>query len=124
MFFFPPFFLAKVLTWNVWFKELRQGHRMAGLGDEIARVDPDVIAMQEVTPSAIVALRIQPWIKRCVSVLHCNLYSRGKVAAASDWLRRGWPEGTPSSYQDAQGSRGPMKAGVLCCPQRRVLFVA
>lgn len=54
-----------VLTWNIWFKELRQGRRMVGMGDVIARVDPDVIGLQEVTPSAIIALRIQPWIKRC-----------------------------------------------------------
>ena len=40
------------------------------------------------------------------------LYSScGKVAAgpASDWLRRGNHVGTPSSYWDVQGNRGPMK---------------
>ena len=49
----------RLLTWNVWFNE-HEGHaprRMGALGAAVAAEDPDVVALQEVTPSILGLLR-------------------------------------------------------------------
>ena len=49
----------RVLTWNVWFNE-HEGHapqRMAALGTVVEAEAPDVVALQEVTPSILRLLR-------------------------------------------------------------------
>ena len=47
----------RVVTWNVWFSERRQGERRALLLRELAREDPDVVGLQEVTDDVAARLR-------------------------------------------------------------------
>ena len=47
----------RFLTYNVWFDDVHQRSRMAGLASLIASLQPDVIALQEVTPSLLSLLQ-------------------------------------------------------------------
>ena len=51
----------KVLSYNVWFDQLFLQERMAAVGQIISDIDPDVIALQEVTAQILHHLLAQPW---------------------------------------------------------------
>ena len=46
----------RLLTWNIWFGPRKDRARMAAVLAEIARLDPDVVALQEVTPALLTFL--------------------------------------------------------------------
>ncbi len=39
----------RLLTWNIWFSPFRDRDRMRAIAEEVARLDPDIVAFQEMT---------------------------------------------------------------------------
>jgi tyrosyl-DNA phosphodiesterase 2 len=57
-----------LVTYNVWFGEHRLERRLAALMDEIRRCDPDLIALQEVTPAHLELLLADARVRRLYRV--------------------------------------------------------
>ncbi|MDB4989869.1 MAG: endonuclease [Myxococcaceae bacterium] len=53
----------RVATFNVWFDSFEQAVRRRAVLDILERESPDVIALEEVTPSFLDALLAEPWIR-------------------------------------------------------------
>lgn len=54
----------QLVTWNTWFEAHMFEERTEALLDELGRRRPDVIALQEVTPALLKAVRETPWVQR------------------------------------------------------------
>jgi len=52
-----------LLTWNVWFEDVEKVKRTEFILSECARLQPDIIAFQEVTLPFIQILRGQSWVE-------------------------------------------------------------
>ncbi|KAF0716039.1 Aste57867_3060 [Aphanomyces stellatus] len=57
----------KVITWNVWFDAMSNGRRFEALVGEVLKHDPDVLCLQEVTPTFSTAL--------CSSAILTDMYA-------------------------------------------------
>jgi len=53
----------RVATWNVWFGPYQFLRRGEALLAELARLSPDVIALQEVTPELLALIEREPWVR-------------------------------------------------------------
>jgi endonuclease/exonuclease/phosphatase family metal-dependent hydrolase len=53
----------RVLTWNIWFGGHMFDERRDALFAELARRQPDVVALQEVTPELLEPLLAEPWLR-------------------------------------------------------------
>ncbi len=58
-----PWQEIRLLTYNVWENPFRTSERLPGLFKEVLESKADLIALQEVTPWFLEALRAQPWIQ-------------------------------------------------------------
>lgn len=56
-----------ILSYNVWFDNRKQKERMAEIGRIIAASNPDLIALQEMTPTLCKLLFSQEWVSIILS---------------------------------------------------------
>ena len=52
------------LSWNIYFPSVKMRERMEALGQIVQTLEPDIIALQEVTLENLALLRNQPWFSR------------------------------------------------------------
>ena len=53
-----------LLAWNIYFPSVKMRERMEALGQIVQELEPDILALQEVTPENLALLRNQPWFSR------------------------------------------------------------
>ena len=53
-----------LLAWNIYFPSVKMRERMEALGQIVQKLEPDILALQEVTPENLALLRNQPWFSR------------------------------------------------------------
>lgn len=70
----PPVEL-RLVTWNTWFGGHMFEDRTLALLAELERRRPDVIALQEVTPILLEALRDMPWVQRDYQLSEPDVYA-------------------------------------------------
>ena len=63
-----PMAALRVLSQNIWFAEQCREQRAQALGSLVERLDPHVVALQEVTPPQEMLFRRSDWWKRYMSV--------------------------------------------------------
>ncbi len=63
----------RVCTYNVWFDPFESARRCAAVLAILAEAAPDVIALQEVTPSFLSALLAEPWVRDAYAVSRSKL---------------------------------------------------
>jgi len=78
----------RVLTWNVWFGGHMFEERRAALFAELARRQPDVIALQEVTPELLAPLLAEPWVRAHYQASARNLRHYDVVVLSRVPIRR------------------------------------
>ena len=50
-----------LLAWNIYYPSVKMRERMEALGQIVQELEPDILALQEVTPENLALLRNQPW---------------------------------------------------------------
>lgn len=66
---------VRLISFNVWFEDVAMAERFRAIGDIVAREEPDVVALQEVTPASLQMLLRHPRLSRyqsSVSVVDAN----------------------------------------------------
>lgn len=63
----------RVCTYNVWFDPFESAKRCSAVLAILAEAAPDVIALQEVTPSFLNALLLEPWVRSAYAVSRSKL---------------------------------------------------
>ena len=53
-----------LLAWNIYFPSVKMRERMEALGQIVQELEPDILALQEVTQENLALLRNQPWFSR------------------------------------------------------------
>ena len=53
-----------LLSWNIWYPSVKMRERMEALGQIVQELEPDILALQEVTQENLALLRNQPWFSR------------------------------------------------------------
>lgn len=52
-----------MVTWNIWFGDVQVMNRLEALANTIAALDPDFVALQEVTQPILHELLLRPWAR-------------------------------------------------------------
>jgi len=78
----------RIATYNVWSSSTNWARRLAGMAEEVARLDADVVALQEVPVEAGPALPIMEYLRAHTSYPHVL-----HLAYPGPADKREWPEG-------------------------------
>ena len=110
----------RILTWNILFEirdaaPLRAAERHPAIFDAIARIEPDIAALQELTPASLAALRARGGVVLPAAPADVDPYGVGLWCKDAPTSWRSWrlPGGKPALLACFETPWGPLSVLVL-----------